>query len=57
MFEFILTISIIIAEIFGAMIIAMFIQGIFYKVFKINIYKLLIKSLNNLDKYLIAKLG
>lgn len=57
MIEFILTMSIIIAEIFGAMIIGLLIQFIFYKVFKINIYKLLTKSLNNLDKYLTAKLG
>lgn len=57
MIEFILTISIIISEIFGAMIIGLLIQGFFYKVFKFNIYKTLSKSLNNLDKYLTAKLG
>ena len=44
-------------ELIGALLLMLTIQFIFYKVFKINIYKLLIKSLNNLDKYLTAKLG
>ena len=48
--DLILTLSIIFIEIIGAMAIALVIQGIFYKVFKINLYKSFWKFLDRLDK-------
>lgn len=48
--DLILTLSIIFIEIIGAMAIALVIQGIFYKVFKINLYKNFCKFLDRLDK-------
>lgn len=48
--DLILTLSIIFIEIIGAMAIALVIQGIFYKVFKINLYKNLCKLSRKLDR-------
>lgn len=48
--DLILTLSIIFIEIIGAMAIALVIQGIFYKVFKINLYKSFCKFSDRLDK-------
>lgn len=48
--DLILTLSIIFIEIIGAVAIALVIQGIFYKVFKINLYKSFCKFLDRLDK-------
>lgn len=48
--DLILTLSIIFIEIIGAMAIALVIQGIFYKVFKINLYKSFWKFSDRLDK-------
>lgn len=48
--DLILTLSIIFTEIIGAMAIALVIQGIFYKVFKINLYKSFWKLSDKLDK-------
>ena len=48
--DLILTLSIIFIEIIGAMAIALVIQGIFYKVFKINLYKSFWKLSDKLDK-------
>ncbi len=48
--DLILTLSIIFIEIIGVMAIALVIQGIFYKVFKINLYKNLCKLSRKLDR-------
>ena len=48
--DLILTLSIIFIEIIKAMAIALVIQGIFYKVFKINLYKSFWKLSDKLDK-------
>ena len=48
--DLILTLSIIFIEIIGVMAIALVIQGIFYKVFKINLYKELDKLSKRLDR-------
>lgn len=48
--DLILTLSIIFTEIIGAMAIALVIQGIFYKLFKINLYKSFWKFSDKLDK-------
>lgn len=48
--DLILTLSIIFIEIIGAMAIALVIQGIFYKVFKINLYKNLCILSRKLDR-------
>ena len=48
--DLILTLSIIFIEIIKAMAIALVIQGIFYKVFKINLYKTFWKLSDKLDK-------
>lgn len=48
--DLILTLSIIFIEIIKAMAIALVIQGIFYKVFKINLYKELDKLSKRLDR-------
>ena len=48
--DLILTLSIIFIEIIKAMAIALVIQGIFYKVFKINLYKSFWKFSDKLDK-------
>lgn len=48
--DLILTLSIIFIEIIEAMAIALVIQGIFYKVFKINLYKSFWKLSDKLDK-------
>ena len=48
--DLILTLSIIFIEIIKAMAIALVIQGIFYKVFKINLYKSFWKFSDRLDK-------
>ena len=55
--DLILTLSIIFIEIIGAMAIALVIQGIFYKVFKINLYKNLCKLSRKLDKKIIKIFG
>lgn len=44
--------TITIFELIAVLIIAMFIQLIMYQIFRINIYKLTIKGLNKLDRYL-----
>ena len=48
--DLILTLSIIFIEIIKAMAIALLVQFIFYKVFKINLYKSFWKFLDRLDK-------
>ena len=39
-------------ELIGVIILAMAIQLIFYRVFKINLYKNIIRGLNKLEKYI-----
>ena len=41
-----------IGELIGVIILAMAIQLIFYRVFKINLYKNIIRSLSKLEKYI-----
>lgn len=55
--DLILTLSIIFIETIGAMAIALVIQGIFYKVFKINLYKNLCKLSRKLDKKVTEMFG
>ena len=55
--DLILTLSIILIEIIEAMAIALVIQGIFYKVFKINLYKNLCKLSRKLDKKVTEMFG
>lgn len=43
---------VVIAELFGAVILALTVQLLFLKLFKINLYKLINKKLNKLDKKL-----
>lgn len=39
-------------ELIGVMLLAVLIQIIFYKIFRINLYKKIIKGLNKLEKYI-----
>lgn len=39
-------------ELIGVMLLAGLIQIIFYKIFRINLYKKIIKGLNKLEKYI-----
>lgn len=55
--DLILTLSIIFIETIGAMTIALVIQGIFYKVFKINLYKNLCKLSRKLDEKVTEMFG
>ena len=55
--DLILTLSIIFIETIGAMTIALVIQGIFYKVFKINLYKNLCKLSRKLDEKVTVMFG
>lgn len=48
---------VVIAEIIGAIAIALLIQFIFYKVFKINLYKNLCKLSRKLDKKVTEMFG
>ena len=41
-----------IVELIGVIILAMAIQLIFYRVFKINLYKNIIRGLSKLEKYI-----
>lgn len=41
-----------IGELIGVIILAMAIQLIFYRVFKINLYKNIIRGLSKLEKYI-----
>lgn len=43
---------VVIAELFGAVVLALTVQLLFLKLFKINLYKLINKKLNKLDKKL-----
>ena len=43
---------VVIAELFGAVVLALTVQFLFLKLFKINLYKLINKKLNKLDKKL-----
>ena len=43
---------VVIAELFGAVILALTVQLLFLKLFKISLYKLINKKLNKLDKKL-----
>lgn len=43
---------VVIAELFGAIVLALTVQLLFLKLFKINLYKLINKKLNKLDKKL-----
>lgn len=45
------------AEIFGAIVLALAVQLIFYRVFKINLYKTMLKKLDSLDKRLTEIFG
>lgn len=47
----------LIAEIFGAIVLALAVQLIFYRVFKINLYKTILRKLDNLDKRLTEIFG
>lgn len=55
--DLILTLSIIFIEIIGAMAIAILFQYVFYKVFKINLYKNLCKLSRKLDKKVTEMFG
>lgn len=55
--DLILTLSIIFIEIIGAIAIALLVQFIFYKVFKINLYKNLCKLSRKLDKKVTEMFG
>lgn len=48
---------VVLVEVIGAMAIALVIQGIFYKVFKINLYKNLCKLSRKLDKKVTEMFG
>lgn len=48
---------VVLVEVIGAMAIALVIQGIFYKVFKINLYKNLCKLSKKLDKKVTEMFG
>lgn len=48
---------VVLAELIGAMAIALVIQGIFYKVFKINLYKSLCKLSKKLDRKVTKMFG
>lgn len=48
---------VVLAELIVAMAIALVIQGIFYKVFKINLYKNLCKLSRKLDKKVTEMFG
>ena len=39
-------------ELIGVILLAVLIQIIFYKIFRINLYKKIIKGLNKLEKYI-----
>ena len=39
-------------ELIGVMLLAVLTQIIFYKIFRINLYKKIIKGLNKLEKYI-----
>lgn len=39
-------------ELIGVMLLAVLIQIIFYKIFRINLYKKIITGLNKLEKYI-----
>lgn len=43
---------VVIVELFGAVVLALTVQLLFLKLFKINLYKLINKKLNKLDKKL-----
>lgn len=43
---------VVIAEVIGSLLIAILTQFIFYKVFKINLFKSIIKGLDKLDRRL-----
>lgn len=43
---------VVIAKLFGAVVLALTVQLLFLKLFKINLYKLINKKLNKLDKKL-----
>lgn len=43
---------VVFAELFGAVVLALTVQFLFLKLFKINLYKLINKKLNKLDKKL-----
>lgn len=43
---------VVIVELFGAVVLALTVQFLFLKLFKINLYKLINKKLNKLDKKL-----
>ena len=43
---------VVIAELFGAVVLGLTVQLLFLKLFKINLYKLINKKLNKLDKKL-----
>ena len=43
---------VVIVELFGAVVFALTVQLLFLKLFKINLYKLINKKLNKLDKKL-----
>ena len=43
---------VVIAEVIGSLLFAILTQFIFYKVFKINLFKSIIKGLDNLDRRL-----
>lgn len=47
----------LIAEIFGAIVLALAVQLIFYRVFKINLYKTILRKLDRLDKRLTEIFG
>ena len=48
---------VVVGELIGALLLMLTLQFIFYKVFKVNIYKSIFNGLDRLDKYLTAKLG
>ena len=43
---------VVFAELFGAVVLALTVQFLFLKLFKINLYKLINQKLNKLDKKL-----
>ena len=43
---------VVLTELVGAILIAMLTQFIFYRVFKINLYRSIDRGLNKLDRYL-----